>query len=204
VIKVDQQPESPNFDTDVRKAGQKLFLNGYPISNKGYKNYWRHCARHLHQAYGGVCSYSCMYVIAPGSVDHFLPKVKYPQQAYEWANYRLSTQRVNQHKSDSEDIIDPFNVREGWFVLDFPSCLVQAGNEITAVIAEQVNITIRVLKLNDDDSLVQERCDIMLEYAKGNVTLNFLQRRYPFLALEISRQGIEDTAVNVFRLRNTG
>lgn len=41
----------------------------------------------------------------------------------------------------------------------------------------------------------------MVAYAEGDVTLNFLSRRYPFLATEIMRQGLEDNAGAVFKKR---
>ena len=202
MIKVSLQPEPRNFDTNVRQLGNRLLSRGIPTSSKGYKNYWKKISHDLHRAYRGVCAYSCMYIMPPGSVDHFLPKVQHPNLAYEWSNYRLSSPRVNQHKGDSLDVIDPFNVQEGWFVLDFPSCLVKASDDLPEVIFNQVENTIRVLKLNDDDTLVQERCDIMLEYSDGAVTIDFLSRRYPFLAQEIIRQEIQDSVSDIFRRRH--
>jgi hypothetical protein len=68
---------------------------------------------------------------------------------------------------------------------------------------EQINKTIKALKLNDDDFLVQERANIMFDFANGDITLSFLKRRYPFLASEIARQGIETTAHTLFKTRTT-
>lgn len=99
------------------------------------------------------------------------------------------------------DIIDPFLVRLGWFILDMPSCLVRAGDGLPPDEKQRVDTTIVALKLNEDDSLVQDRCDVMLMFAKGEVTLPFLQRRYPFLAAEVTRQGVQSTASDIFKSR---
>lgn len=141
-----------------------------------------------------------MYIpTPPGTVDHFLPKSKRPDRAYEWDNFRLALHRINRYKSDRTDIIDPFLVRPGWFVLDVPSCLIKAGNGLTAEEKQRIDTTIEALKLNEDDSLVQDRCDVMLMFAQGDVQLAFLQKRYPFLAAEVVRQGIQLTANVIFR-----
>jgi len=55
------------------------------------------------------------------------------------------------------------------------------------------------LRLNDDDYFVQEGCDWMLSFASGEVTLAHLSKRYPFLAAEISKQGLQITAAQVFK-----
>lgn len=201
LIQLALTPEPSSFNSSVRVPGERLLERGTPSCSKKFKNFWKSISHDLHRSYDGICAYSCMYVMPPGSVDHFLPKMQFPELAYEWQNYRLSSQRLNQHKGDSVSVIDPFAVREGWFIIDFPSCLVKAGHGVSAAVTTQIDKTIEVLKLNDDDTLVQERCDIMLEYADGNVTIDFLTRRYPFLAQEIIRQGVQDNIKSIFRRR---
>lgn len=65
----------------------------------------------------------------------------------------------------------------------------------------QISNTIHGLKLNSDDYYPQERCNILSEYAKGEITFGFLERRYPFLAKEITRQALDQAALLIiFRL----
>jgi len=137
-----------------------------------------------------------------GSIDHFLPKSRRCDLAYEWSNYRLATHRVNLHKSDSLDVLDPFQIQPGWFVLDFPSCLVVPGPGLSPDLTSKIRYSIEVLKLNIDDSFVQERCDLMVEFSIGGVALPYLKRRYPFLAMEIERQNIQARVQDIFRTRN--
>jgi len=203
LIPVTPKAEPRGFDVAVRNPGKKFLLNNPNPSSRQYDKhkYWQEASEDLRAAYRGVCAYTCMYIFGPGTVDHFLPKVKYPEHAYEWNNYRLASFRANYHKNDSTEVIDPFVVQPGWFVLDIPSCLVRPGDHLSKIVFDQVNETIKTLKLNDDDFFVQERCDIMVEYANGEVNLGFLSRRYPFLAAEIVRQNIQDTAHLYFKRR---
>lgn len=205
MIRVIPQPEPRDFNKNVRQRGQRFLATNPKPTSKQFRNksFWRDAAKDLHTAYDGVCAYTCFYIVSSISVDHFLPKSLFPNLAYEWNNFRLSRPQVNQYKADSMDIIDPFIVQTGWLVLDFPSCLVQPSDELSTLIAEQVSKSIQILKLNEDDVFVQERCDLMLDFADGNVSLDFLSRRYPFLATEITRQGIQHTANTLFRRRNT-
>ena len=205
MIPVTLKPEPRKFDSDVRQPGKRFLATNPKPSSKEFKgkDYWKAGANDLHEAYGGICAYTCFYMSRAGSVDHFMPKAHYPQLAYEWDNFRLAAHKVNQYKADSMVIIDPCKVGPGWFVLDFPSCLVRPGDGLPDMLAKQVEKTIKVLKLNDDDTYVQERCDLMLDYAEGNVTLKFLSGRYPFLAAEIARQKIQETVGTLFRRRNS-
>lgn len=193
------QPEPANFDTDVRRPGRR-YLQKVSTPNFGQKRnkHWTKALDGLHEAYKGICAYTCLYLPSKseGSVDHFRPKSLCPELAYEWGNFRLAQPKVNSHKGDSTDVLDPFAVEAGWFVLDFPSCLVKAGEGIPRHLPKRVKKTIDVLKLNDDDSLVQRRCDIMRAYSNGEMGLSFLRKRYPFIAAEIIRQGIDETTAS--------
>lgn len=202
MIKVTAQPEPADFDTRVRKPGKKFLAeNGVPTESSKFPRCWKNAAQNLYNAYNGICAYTCRYIVQTGSVDHFLPKKQYPHLAYEWDNYRLASQRANSNKGDSTGIVDPFVVGRNWFELDFPSCLVKPGADAPAAVGDQVTKTIDALKLNDDDSLVQDRCDLMLMLTDGDITLNFLVSRYPFLAYEIARQNIQPQLRNLFKRR---
>jgi len=203
VIPVSKQPEPASFDRNVRQPGQiYLASNSSPTFKRSFR-YWTRATADLNAAYKQICAYSCTYLATPGSVDHFMPKSRRPDLAYEWDNYRLALPRINSHKGNGTDVIDPFVVQSGWFIIDFPSCLIKAGQSLHRVRVDQINKTIKSLKLNDDDVLVQERCNIMLEFANGDISLPFLKRRYPFLASEIVRHGIETTAHTLFKTRTT-
>ena len=73
------------------------------------------------------------------------------------------------------------------------------GCDLDDAIRVRVLATIKVLKLNDDDSFVQDRCDVMLMFANGDVKMGYLKKHRPFLAIEVERQGIEKTAADLFK-----
>jgi hypothetical protein len=106
---------------------------------------------------------------------------------------------VNSYKGDSTDVIDPFVVHDGWFVMDFPICLVRAAHDLSSAITEQMEKTVKVLRLNDADHFVQERCNVVIEFLSGHISFDFLSRRYLFLAAEIHRQGGKDILGAIFK-----
>lgn len=202
MIPVKPQPEPIDFNANVRKPGKAFLARTPRPTNKDFKanRYWEKSAKNLHTAYSGICAYSCVYMPLWGTIDHFLPKSTYPDYAYEWKNFRLCSQRLNGYKDNSTDILDPFSIQLGWFVLDFPSCLVRSGQGLPDGLKQKIETTIAILRFNQDDNLVQERCDIMGFYANGGVSLEFMIRRYPFLAGEIMRQNLQKTASNIFKM----
>jgi hypothetical protein len=147
--------------------------------------------KELREAYSGICAYTAMYLPEQGSVDHFLPKSNYPHLAYEWANFRLASGRVNSSKGNQTDIIDPFHVESHWFYMDIPACLLKPNPVLDKLLKNRIAGTINSLRLNQDDNYVQERCNILIDYARKDISKNFLQRRYPFLAKEVDRQGLD-------------
>lgn len=200
LIPIVPKPEYADFDATVRQPGQ-AFLATTPNPNAkefSKHNYWKKAAPSLHAAYGKICAYTCIYLVDPGTVDHFLPKAKVPLQAYEWNNFRLARARFNTSKGDTLEVMDPFAIQEGWFTIEFPSCLVKANPTISRTHRIRVNNTINILKLNCDDYYVQERCDIMVAYCSGAIDFRFLETRYPFLALELFRQGIIEEVKGMF------
>ncbi len=202
MIPVQRKAEPATFNNKVRKPG-KAFLKRCPTpTSREFKAnpFWKNASKDLYAAYSGICAYTCFYLMPHhGSIDHFLPKSSHPNDAYEWNNYRFCSSRVNSYKGDSHHIIDPFVVQPGWFILDVPSCLVKPGEGLPDVISQQVVATIDGLRLNEDDDFVQERCNLMVDFATGDVTLAHLSKRYPFLSAEIIRQGLQTSAAQMFK-----
>ena len=196
MIHVDLQPEPINFHRDVRIPG-KSFLQRVPVPSgkqEVYKDYWKRTSADLYGAYNGICAYTGLWFsksTAPVSVDHFLPKSKRPELAYEWNNYRLTTQIMNNYKDDNL-IVDPFEIHNGDFILDFPSCLIKANPNLPREKIDKIQFTIDVLKLNSNDDQVQARCDIIISFVNEEISKQYLKRRYPFIAYELERQNLLD------------
>ena len=191
MIPVRRRPEYREFDSEVRQPGLR-FLKANPRPNGrefAEHAHWRKARAQLRLAYRGLCAYTSRYIVNVDeeSVDHFRPKGKFPRLAYEWCNYRLARRKVNNYKGDKIGIIDPFEVQPSWFVLEFPSCFVRSGIGLDKQTEKSVKNSIEMLGLNEE-GLVQERSSHLKELAYGNFTLEYLDRRYPFLSKEIGRQ----------------
>jgi hypothetical protein len=146
----------------------------------------------MRQAYYGICAYSAQWICSVtgvDTVDHFVPKSTRPDLAYEWSNYRYSSLKLNSRKGE-RSILDPFKIGAGWFVLTFPALLVKPNPDLGDELQEAVHNTIRVLKLNDDDTCVQSRQTWLLAFCHGEITFAHLESKAPFVAYELVRQNL--------------
>jgi hypothetical protein len=146
----------------------------------------------MRKAYRGICAYSGIWVPTNPTVDHYVPKSLRPDLAYEWSNYRLALDKINNYKSDYTEVTDPFAIEDGWFVLDFDTFFVLPSDGLESDMKRQVQNTIYILRLNRDDAFVNYRFDIIREYAQGGLSLSYLQTYYPFIAKELSRQNLTE------------
>jgi hypothetical protein len=120
----------------------------------------------LHTEYNGICGYSCHWIpfdTGADTVEHFKPKSKHPADAYEWANYRLVCQLLNSRKRVDEDILDPFQIHTGWFVIEFPTLMVKAAPGLKKDLRDRIIATRDVLGLNDESTCMAMR----QEFVKG-------------------------------------
>jgi hypothetical protein len=192
MIPVTPQPEPSNFAATVRAPGQAFLRRAPNPTREDFKrnNFWKAALPQLKAAHSSICAYSSCWVPNNCSVDHFQPKSTHPHLAYEWSNYRLAHDRINSNKGDSADVLDPFHVQLGWFILDTATLWVKPEPSLPAPITAAVQRTIDILRLNDD-TWVQMRFEVFREYLDREIMLGFLQRRYPFIAAEINRQGVQ-------------
>jgi hypothetical protein len=144
----------------------------------------------MRASYSSVCAYSSVWVPTNCSIDHFYPKSLRPDLAYEWTNFRLAHDKINANKGDSVDVLDPFAIQAGWFVLDPASLWVRPEPALQVQVKDAVQKSINILKLNDD-LWVQLRFEVFTSFRNGELNISYLQRSYPFIAAEILRQGIQ-------------
>ena len=208
MIHVDLQPEPGDFDQNVRQRGQAFLEKCPPPSSdnkrvpgdywKG-KDYWKYCRKTLRDSYAGICAYCGQYIPATMSyaVDHFLPKSEYPELAYEWANFRFASQKMNEYKG-TKKIVDPFEIRNGDFVIDFSSFLVKPRENMIEEDRKAVQDTIDILKLNDSEQ-VNERFQAVRQYVDGDLSKRNLERHYPFVAEELERQKLFDAIRDIMQ-----
>jgi 5-methylcytosine-specific restriction endonuclease McrA len=214
VIPVALAPPPPNFEERVRRRGldaiaelvgeetsrprsgpkrEKLFARPEDIPARHLPPYWTEVLGDLCKAYHSVCAYVSLYIheaTGDASVDHFIPKSKAVHLAYEWSNYRLCCGLMNSLKKDKVLLLDPFTVKDDWFALEFVDYQVKPGKGAVGPIEEAVLDTIDKLRLNTTECCKARQVYVELYLDTREVTLSFVERRAPFVARELRRQGL--------------
>lgn len=200
MIPVKPQPEPADFEKKVRSKGVVFLQSVTQLKAWDNREYWRECLKDLYGAYNQVCAYSAQWIPpieGSSTVDHFIPKSVKPELAYEWSNFRLSCLKMNARKRDFQDVLDPFQMKPGWFTLNFPSLLVKPNPDLEESIKSQVRSTIKRLKLNDDDVCVKHRQDWLMRYCEEKFKFEFLKETAPFIAYELERQNLVDSIATI-------
>jgi len=188
VIHVQAQPEPESFDAQIRVPGKKALDAGkHPLPD-----YWRRCLPDLRDAYDEICAYSCFRipeVVGSKSVEHFAAKSQAPELAYEWSNYRLVCSLMNSCKREFEDVLDPFEVGDDWFELEFLFLQVRPAAHLPDDIREAVQSTIDRLKLSEAECC-RERAYWYECWRNGDVSDMHVKRSAPFIFREAVRQDL--------------
>lgn len=193
MIRVARQPEPAGFDAKVRQPGlAHLAKGGKPTDERA--NFWTACLDDLYRLYGGVCAYYAIHferVTGTASADHFAPKSKEPGLAYEWSNYRLACLQANRKKSADQDVLDPFEIEDGWFRLEPVTGRIYPSPELDPATRDAVQRTIDRDRLDlDSPECRAMRVKRFTEFVTGDVSSDFLQRNSPFIWLELRRQNL--------------
>ena len=167
------------------------------IPSSALPSLWTKALPHLCKSYKRRCSYLGLR-IHPGTgaaeVDHYKPKEKYQELAYSWGNFRLSCKLANTFKNNFEDVIDPFQVEDGWFGLDILT------GHVTVLATDQdlynmLEATIKRLRLNKEPTFVELRLEYINDYlgvpGRPHISFEKLEHDAPFVAREIERQGMK-------------
>ena len=196
MIPVALQPEPADFDTKVRQKGHAwlgargIALNAAPPKASKLPNYWSHSNKQLWEAYSGVCAYLAIFFewgTGAASTDHFIAKSLNAGDAYEWSNYRLSCLGPNRNKNKFDDVLDPIGLAPNTFVINFASGKIAPNPALSPALKAAARKTIRRLKLGSPDNN-KMRAQHYTDYIAGDCSLNFLQRKSPFVHSEIVRQ----------------
>lgn len=199
MIPVQKQPEPDDFDQKVRQKGRKwLTDHGLPTHGPVPKGtelqpYWRDCLPQLRSSYKGICAYVCMFIdpiTGSAAAEHFVPKSRAVEHAYEWSNYRLACSKMNSRKHVFDDVLDPFNIKDGTFCLELWSGRIYPSPKLSASESKVAQDTIDRLGLDDAD-LRQRRTDWLESFRRGTtdgISLGYLKTHCPFVYQELIRQ----------------
>lgn len=199
MIPVEPAPEPEKFDRQVRRKGQAwLREKGWnpgeaPPEVSKLPAYWTAFTETLFEAYSGICAYYAFYIEASSgaaTTDHFVAKTSHAGLAYEWSNYRFASLAANRAKRDYDDVIDPFVLEPGTFLLNLASGAVSCATSVSPSDALLVEATINRLKLNSP-RLQKMRASHFTMYLRGHCGLDYLARTSPFVYQELLRQGVE-------------
>jgi hypothetical protein len=213
MIRVAPAPIPAGFDAAVRDRGLRALaeLVGEPpptprVKGRPFKKiaarredippdelptYWTHALDDLMEAYQRVCAYSCFRIhpiTGARSVDHMAPKSRAWDRVYEWSNYRLACGLLNARKRDFTEVLDPFEVRDGWFELEPVGFQVLPGEGLPVVTTQQIESTIIRLGLNERRFRTARERD-WSNYLEGHISFEVLLEESPFVARELLRQG---------------
>jgi len=136
--------------------------------------------------------------------DHFKAKDEFPNEAYEWLNYRFVCALPNIRKR-KDTILDPFQIKDGWFRIDFPSLLVKPAPDLDKDVTQRIEGTINTLKLNDETTCRNAREEAVKEYCRyardgsPEKAMEFARRKFPFVAMEIERNELSQSLREVMR-----
>jgi hypothetical protein len=97
---------------------------------------------------------------------------------------------MNSRKREFEDVLDPFEIEDGWFILEPSFLQVLPNPDLDDEGRARVQATIDRLKLNDEECL-EARAGFYREYIAGRMTFALLEKWSPFVAAELRRQGLE-------------
>ncbi len=197
MIPVSPQPEPAAFDTRVRRPGDEWIVRhnlerDQPLpKNMEYPAYWTKqedgysCLEQLYQTYAKVCAYTGLFISSSAkSVDHFVPKSRLVDLAFEWSNYRLACRNINSIKKEFEDVLDPFFLMAETFFLVLETGEIYVNPRLEN--PQEAEQTIRRLEL-DSEELTAIRADY---YADFKDNAENLRKYAPFVFLEAKRQGL--------------
>jgi hypothetical protein len=209
MIRVIPAPEPPHFDSLVRTPGLRAVAEmvgerpprrggrRFPkirdrredIPSERFPPYWTEVLDDLMTAYDGICAYSCFRihpVTGSRSVDHMTPRSRAHDKVYEWSNYRLASSLLNARKGEFGDVLDPFEIIDGWFQLELLGFQVVPAPKVPTKIRTRINQTIDRLGLDDFRSSRERDAE---NYWARKIPLAILTGESPFVAKELRRQG---------------
>jgi hypothetical protein len=202
VIRVEPTAEPATFDARCRQAGAAwLASHPRPRDNPNWRpiNLWRQFLPQLRAAFHGRCAYMGMW-IATGTVDHFASWAGMGREAraYEWSNYRYADATVNSGKKPAWDgqLLDPFEVDNGWFEVILPSCLLRVVEDrVPEHLLARVRFTVDKLGLDEDEGIVALRREWLRMHEEEGLSLNELHRKAPLVAMAVERRAARTTPV---------
>ena len=200
MIRVERTREPETFDVRCRQAGAG-WLDTHPrpadLGTWRPNKYWTQFLPQLRAAFHERCAYLGMW-IASGTVDHFesWAGAGGVAKAYEWSNYRYADSAVNSARKPAWDgmLLDPFEVGDGWFEVELPSCLLRiVEHRVPPEVLPRVRFTIDKLGLGHREDVVALRREWLRLHEEEGLSLEGLRGKAPLVASAVERRNARGT-----------
>lgn len=182
--------EPPDFDNNVRVPGNKFLQSlGRAPKAKDWngKDFWNKAKPALKSCFRNRCAYCASWINKGPEVDHFKGKSGFPNLAYEWTNYRLACGPDNKSKPRTREVLDPLDIKENWFRVNFNTGMVSSTNEVPPEFKQLASDFIKEFELNDHNSKETRLkwLDSARQAKPTNSHLNLIRDEMPLVARAI-------------------
>ncbi|MBX3232929.1 MAG: hypothetical protein KIT84_44800 [Labilithrix sp.] len=188
MIPVKRSPAPKKHASMVAKPGN-AWLEKNAASRTRPPGHWRLVRAELAEAFGHRCGYSAMYEPV-GTVDHYLSIEGGARHlAYDWSNYRYAAGWVNSSKGTLDDLVlDPFDVRPGWFEMLLPSLQVVMTDRIPVRFRSKATVVLERLQIGHGEQVIRMRQAWLTKYREGKASLELLDDWAPLLAEALRKE----------------
>ena len=186
MIRFDPVAEPLDFQEKAKAPGA-AWLAVHPDADRP-KDYWTPFKGALARGFRDLCAYSAMYEPV-GTVGHFISCHEDRSKAYEWENYRYCAAWINSSKGNTPaaDLLDPFEIEDGWFELHLPSLQLRVSDTIPDEFRERAEYVLNRLHLRDDERVMRQRSAWYSLYQRGLLTRDGLKKMAPLIAAAIAK-----------------
>jgi len=186
--------EPPHFNANCREPGHEWLAANPTKDPHDQSEWWRQFQPDLAKHFNYRCGWEATWIGLAGIVEHWLscgPRkgVASPHRhlAFEWSNYRYANGVVNSRKGILDDqVLDPCEVQDGWFVVHLPSFQLLPTDNIPAGLKDKAKLTLDVLQLRRGHQARWTRWDWYRRYwNNGTPDLVNLSRDAPLVAAAV-------------------
>lgn len=184
-----KRPAAPERHANTVAKPGNAWLKKNVASRSRPPGYWLRVRAELAEAFGHRCGYSAMYEPV-GTVDHYLSIEGGARHlAYEWSNYRYAAGWVNSSKGTLDNqVLDPFEVGQGWFELLLPSLQVVMTDRVPARFRPKATVVLDRLGIGHGEQVIRMRQAWLTKYREGKASLALLDDWAPLLAEALRKE----------------
>lgn len=184
MIHFERVQEPAEFDRRARVPGA-AWIAANP-GDRRPRDFWTPFKGVLAEGFRNLCAYSAMYEPV-GTVDHFVSCDEDRSKAYDWDNYRYCAAWINssKHNAPAGNLLDPFEVEDGWFELHLPSLQLRVSDSVPDALRQRAEYVLVRLRLRDDERVMRQRREWFRMYECGEISRVGLEGKAPLIAAAI-------------------